>query len=137
MRQPSPHKERLIDCVMRVTAVRMNSFAEAFLAGASGCIGTCECGLTFYAPNGSWDWVDGELERYQTDPKKYIAVDVDSVCHVEFRGHSYVVDCTCWHDAANEYIVTITHDRAAIARFFALERARMKRLAESFPEIQP
>ena len=117
----------------RISADSMESFERAFGSGCSGCCGTCACGRTFYNPDDTWDWEEGELERLQASsnatPLSY------GVGHVEFEGTSYCWDCDCWRKRAAQIVGFLLGHQFQIAEFLKAERDRLMREAKAAPTV--
>lgn len=69
-----------------------DSFATAFDSGYGSCSFECDCGIQHYDCNNE-DWVEGELESYESDPRaighngSFLVLAIDN--------QSFVDGCTC------------------------------------------
>jgi hypothetical protein len=109
------------------------AFLRAFRDTVGGCRMDCACGLTYYEPDGGWDWERGELEALEADPK---ARRVDYTPGLlTFEGRSYVDGCTCWHQRAQRIEAFIQgHDREIAA--YLNERAERMRATAAATEVK-
>jgi hypothetical protein len=83
-------------------------FEEVF-RHSGGAVKTCECGKTYYNPDGGWTWEDGEIEALEESGAT--AVDY-SIGDIEFGYGSFADACDCWHEKAMRIYNGITsYDR--------------------------
>jgi hypothetical protein len=108
-------------------------FERAFSDRTAGCARQCNCGVQFYNPGNGWDFDEGEIELYQSDPK---AVALEwAVGTVYFEGKFYVPDCSCWQERATKIIAFLHHHDDQIADFLSLEKTRLEFLAKHAPTV--
>lgn len=109
-------------------------FEEAFSDSVGTYMASCACGKTYYNPDSTWSWEDGELERLEADPKA-IAID-HAVGYVTFEGVTYINACDCWHERAERIMAFLDEHASEIATYLNEERARRIREAESLCEVK-
>jgi hypothetical protein len=98
----------------------LENFIQAFGTHGSCNRAKCDCGQEFYNPAGDW----------AAKPLDY------AVGTLEFDGHVYCVDCTCWHLPALKHISCINAHAQAIVDFLRLEKARKQREADLSPVLE-
>ena len=113
--------------------MNVENFEESFRTGTSGCIRTCECGITYYNPDNIWTFEDGELEKLEKDPET-IGLDY-SVSTIEFEGKEYVCSCDCWHERAEKIMDFLDSHIYGIAEYFKLEKQRKQEKVNNIPDV--
>lgn len=109
------------------------SFIDAFQNAGGSCRAMCECGKQFYAPDGQWDWFEGELEELA----KTAEIVEGHVSLIEFEGSAYVLECNCWHERAKRIMAFIDGHAEAIAKYLTLEKKRKQFEADQAPVVDP
>jgi len=120
---------------MKITPLeRFELFEEAFRTGGAGAVRDCPCGKTYYNPDSSWSWKEGELEKLQSHPDAYeLNYPVETIM---LSREEYALDCDCWHPMGHALIYQIFANAHQIAKFLSLEKARRQKIADQFPTVQ-
>lgn len=114
-----------------MNADKIAQFEKAFSGDTSGSTRECACGKFYYNPDGSWDWDEGELERLEATG----IVSEYAIGNVFIDGVEYCDCCDCWHEKALLVMAFIDNNVYAITRYITAERARLERMAQSYPKI--
>lgn len=113
--------------------MNIDNFCEAFDGRIVGIWHYCKCGRLFYGSQHSWDWEVGEYDRISKQ-KNSVASKYDGVSVVSFEGNEYVNECDCWHERAKQIMGFLDAHAQEIGDYFRLERQRLLRLSERFPD---
>jgi len=80
---------------MKEPSEEFNRACEEYMT-SGGSRRTCECGMTFYNPDGGWDWNEGELEELQAKEERGEATSVGyTVTAMSIDGKEFVIGCPC------------------------------------------
>lgn len=110
----------------------LESFERAFRGRTSGAVRVCACGKTFYNPDHSWTWEEGEIEALQ---KAGATSSNYAIGVIEFEGKEYADHCECWKDRARKLVgFLVSHDEA-IAVFLSEEKKRKEAEARRSPTV--
>jgi len=95
------------------------AFEMAFCSGTSGCVRTCECGVTYFDEDDTTiDWENGELEGLKENSKKnpemFRGCDY-SIPTFIVSGKEFVFGCQC--DGADMYENFINYHDTQIAEY--------------------
>jgi hypothetical protein len=113
---------------------KIESFEIAFRSHDSGCRRICQCGKEYWdCYNSGYSWEEGEREELAASDA--IACEHSIEC-VVFEGGRYVQACDCWHPRARKIVDFLDANRQAIGEYFALEKKRIERIAQSFPIVE-
>ena len=110
----------------------LDTFIEGFSDSVGSCRGQCSCGVTFFNPDGGWNWEDGEIEALRSSGAREIG---DSVGTITFEGGVYVVDCDCWRPRAKMISRFLDSHALKIAAYLRAEKKRKQYVADISPTI--
>lgn len=113
---------------------QLRNFESAFGTPGAGCRRECHCGRWFFDYHNQWDWSEGELEGFQSDPK---ATGLGhAVSTLMFEGREYVTDCDCWHKRASRIIEWLHENFNEVAAFMNAERSDRIAAAQSLIQVE-
>ena len=117
-----------------MTIDALDLFERAFKTNDHSCRRTCACGLVFFDVHNHWDWEDGEMESLLAD-KEATAIE-HAIGGVVIDNAEFVMDCNCWHPAAEKLIRIIRSNKRRIANFINLEAEWLEHLAQNAPKVK-